>query len=247
VIRKLLRKGGKLSFKQRLLWLIERHSQGNVSQFAGFCGLTESSVRQWIKGPSKPTIDKAISIVEACEVSLDWLFRDPALLDDRIHQIMLDPTAGSGSFAAAVAAAAAEYTFLPRLDLGASARSHAVAPLKDVDGAKPLIGFRTEWLRRIGVEPASAAVLIAVGDPMEPTIRDGDLVLIDRSIIRAFDDGIYLIALGGMVLLRRLQPRRDGSIALKSDNPVYDDELVPAAEVNKLRIEARVRWFGRTL
>lgn len=232
-----------MSFKQRLLWLIERHSQGNVSQFAGFCGLTESSVRQWIKGPSKPTIDKAISIVEACEVSLDWLFRDPALLDDPIHHVMLDPAAGSGGFLTA----AAEYTFLPRLDLGASARSSAVAPLKDVDGDKPLIGFRTEWLRRIGVEPASAAVLIAVGDPMEPTIRDGDLVLIDRSIIRAFDDGIYLLALGGMVLLRRLQPRRDGSIALKSDNPVYDDELVPAAEVNKLRIEARVRWFGRTL
>lgn len=102
-------------------------------------------------------------------------------------------------------------------------------------------------MERNSVNPRFAEVLVAVGDSMEPTIRDGDLLLLDRSIDRVVDNGIYVLVLAGMVLLKRIQTRRDGSVVLKSDSERYDDETVPAGEVPDLRIEGRVRWFGRTI
>ncbi len=83
---------------------------------------------------------------------------------------------------------------------------------------------------------------------MEPTIRDGDLLLIDRSIDRIVDNGIYVVVVAGMVVVKRLQTRVDGSVVLRSDNRErYDDELIAAHDVPDLIVEGRVRWFGRTI
>ncbi|MBH0619495.1 helix-turn-helix transcriptional regulator, partial [Salmonella enterica] len=80
-----------------------------------------------------------------------------------------------------------------------------------------------------------------------PTIRDGDMLLVDRSIDRVVDNGIYVVVFGGAVLVKRVHIRRDRSVVLRSENAVYPEEVVPADEVPDLVIEGRVRWFGRTI
>ena len=62
------------------------------------------------------------------------------------------------------------------------------------------------------------------GDSMEPTLRDGDYVLIDENI-NFGTNGIYAIQYGGQILIKRLQFKMDGTILIISDNEKYDKEV----------------------
>jgi phage repressor protein C with HTH and peptisase S24 domain len=61
------------------------------------------------------------------------------------------------------------------------------------------------------------------GDSMEPTLKDGDYVLIDETI-NFGTNGIYAIQYGGQILIKRLQFKMDGTILILSDNDKYEKE-----------------------
>lgn len=61
------------------------------------------------------------------------------------------------------------------------------------------------------------------GDSMEPTLRDGDYILIDENTTFGVN-GIYAIQLGGQILIKRLQFKIDGTILIISDNTKYQIE-----------------------
>lgn len=82
---------------------------------------------------------------------------------------------------------------------------------------------------------------------MEPTIRDGDTLLLDTSIDRVKDNGIYVVVIDGLVVVKRVHMSRDGTVTLISDNQLYPPEEVPAAEVPEIRFAGRVMWFGRSI
>lgn len=70
------------------------------------------------------------------------------------------------------------------------------------------------------------------GDSMEPTLKDGDYVLIDES--KTFGvNGIYAIQLGGQILIKRLQFKMDGTVSIISDNTKYSSETFDP-KVNQL-------------
>lgn len=216
-----------MNFSDRLNQLVVKHGGGSSDAFGRLCGFNGESVRQWINEKSKPSMDKLIAIAENCGVSLDWL-----MLGARQEQLPEE---------------AGPFSFVRRYDVRASAGPGALVPFDDINDSEQFVAFRTEWLRRIGVSPRRAEVLIAVGDSMEPTIRDQDLLLVDREIDRIVDNGIYVLVLGGLVLVKRVQTRHDGSVILISDNPRYENEPVSAGDLPNLRVEGRVRWFGRTI
>jgi phage repressor protein C with HTH and peptisase S24 domain len=99
--------------------------------------------------------------------------------------------------------------------------------------------FLKQTLRR---SPKNLALLTASGDSMDPTIRDGDLLLVDTSARRIEGSFIYVLAIGGGLLVKRIDLRRDGSVILKSDNPKYAAEDVPAAETPTLEVLGQVVW-----
>ncbi|MDC7787325.1 helix-turn-helix transcriptional regulator [Rhodoplanes sp. TEM] len=210
-------------FHLRLQELVSGSTQAD---FARRAGISQSGLNK-ILGGGDPSLATIIALAKAGRVSLEWLVAGVNKLQDT--DIIED------------------FSFVRRYDVRASAGPGALVPLDDLDGTSRFVAFRTEWLRRIGLNARQAEVLIAVGDSMEPTIRDGDLLLIDRGIDSVVDNGIYVLVLGGMVLVKRIQTRRDGSAVLKSDNQHYDDEVIPAAELPELRVEGRVRWYGRTI
>jgi phage repressor protein C with HTH and peptisase S24 domain len=61
------------------------------------------------------------------------------------------------------------------------------------------------------------------GDSMEPTLKDGDYVLIDENI-KFGVNGIYAIQYGGQILIKRLQFKMDGTVLIISDNQKYESE-----------------------
>jgi phage repressor protein C with HTH and peptisase S24 domain len=74
---------------------------------------------------------------------------------------------------------------------------------------------------------------------MEPTLRDGDYVLIDENI-NFGTNGIYAIQYGGQILIKRLQFKMDGTILIISDNDKYDKEVFNPKE-NQLPLHPNLK------
>jgi phage repressor protein C with HTH and peptisase S24 domain len=203
-----------------------------ANRFAREVNIGESLLRKYLAG-AIPGIDKVAQISEATGASVDWL-----VTGNRI-----------GGTAVAVEAKSmrdleAGLTFVPRLEVSASAGHGA---LWEHEQAVELVAFQSAWLRGLGINPIFARMLTARGDSMESTIRDGDLLLVDTSINEVRDNGIYCVVFGSLLLVKRINVRRNGSAQLISDNPVYPPEDVTPGEVQQLSIAGRVMWFGRSI
>lgn len=98
--------------------------------------------------------------------------------------------------------------------------------------------------------PDNLAVLSAYGDSMEPTFRDGDILMVDRGISQIHLDAVYVLSLKGELYIKRVQRRiTDGAIIIKSDNPLYDPVVVSNGERDELEVMGRVvwAWSGRKM
>ncbi len=97
-----------------------------------------------------------------------------------------------------------------------------------------------------GIRPQGAKLMLGSGTSMEPTISDGDLIMLDASDI-SHNDGVYVIGRDGGVLVKRLQWRADGSLAMISDNKAYEQERLPRDDADVLRIIGRVRMVFKSV
>ena len=104
--------------------------------------------------------------------------------------------------------------------------------------------FKRSWISRKGLNPNSLAVVTARGDSMEPTVRDGDILLVDRNIDRISTDGIYLIERDNQLYCKRLQKKFDGGVTIMSDNPRYEAQQLSADAAASLHVAGHVIWIG---
>lgn len=111
-----------------------------------------------------------------------------------------------------------------------------------------MVMFRRAWMKRIGVNPLQAHVIPVIGDSMQPTLVEGDVVLADTGDTDIVGGGIFVIVQAGHARVKRLTMRGDGSVMVISDNrDIYPPETVPAEGADNFRIVGRVRWYGRTV
>lgn len=134
----------------------------------------------------------------------------------------------------------AQWVDIPRLPLRASA-----GPGAEVAGERAVGSFRfsPKWLRDQGLQAGRLSAISVSGDSMEPTLRDGDEILVDHAL-SAIRDGIYVVRLDGALLVKRLDTRRVDRVILLSDNRNYPEiECDPAA----VEVIGRVVWKGGRL
>jgi len=70
------------------------------------------------------------------------------------------------------------------------------------------------------------------GDSMEPTLKNGSIVFVDRSKREISKEGIFIVSTPGGLFIKRLNRKVDGSIELISDNRLYSPEVLAPSEVN---------------
>ena len=135
---------------------------------------------------------------------------------------------------------------LPVYDAAASA-----GPGLEAEDGGPVqrVAFRADWLRQMTrADLSQLAVLTVDGDSMEPTLRQGDNVLIDTSQNRpGRRDGIYVIRTDGGLQVKRVAAHPiTGRITIISDNrehyPTFAD-LRP----EEVAVIGRVLWLGRQI
>lgn len=137
-------------------------------------------------------------------------------------------------------AIAAEWADIPRLPLGASA-GPGTLPAEEIPSGR--LRFNHRWLKGQGLEPAMLSVIEVEGDSMEPTLRDGDEILVDRTP-RPLRAGIHVIRLDDVLLVKRLESGPGGMVRIISDNPAYPRLERP---LNEVELVGRVVWKGGRL
>jgi phage repressor protein C with HTH and peptisase S24 domain len=117
------------------------------------------------------------------------------------------------------------------------------------DGEPEVMGvvpFRENWIHGLySGDVKHLKVVRGRGDSMEPTIRDGDTVLVDTSLRRIDDqDRIWAISYGDLGMIRRIRVTPRGSWMLMPDNSVVRPDEVGDGETF---IIGRVIWIGRRI
>lgn len=211
--------------------VLRRYEESGLSQrrFERSLGLREWSLKGILDktAPRTPSVDIAQEI--ALALGLDFY------VGPHRNPVVVDPS----DFAPIPVHAAT-------LAAGAGSENHT----EDVIDH---LAFRRDWLRSIGVSPTSSVIARAWGDSMSPTIKPGDVMLIDRaradppSKVRAPGDArpatIYAILDDGHARVKRLELAAPGTLAVFSDNPEHPPEIRAVDAVN---IIGRVAWWGHT-
>ena len=183
------------------------------NQLAGALGIHRSAVTQAKRRDSVPR-QWAYRIAEAFDLDAHWLLTG-----------LSDP----------VALAEDELVWVPWVEARISAGGGSFETGSDARSAFP---FRRDQLQGLGAV-ASMVMMQVSGDSMEPGIRDGDTVMIDRSQTAVVAGGIYAVGIDDTIMVKRVE-KRPGQLALISDNRAYETILVDAGA-------AAVRILGRVV
>jgi len=140
----------------------------------------------------------------------------------------------------------AEVVMLPYFDMRASAGAGA-ALLDDMPAVRSRIPMRRDMIDRLRGNPKHCVIFDVDGDSMDPTLRDGDQIIVDLSQGSVTADALYVLQVGDDFIVKRLarNPIRPGRVGVLSDNPAYHD--YPDVDLADLTIIGRVIWTGRAL
>lgn len=137
-------------------------------------------------------------------------------------------------------AAAGQWVEIPRLPLEASAGPGAVGAAEIPFDA---FRFSRRWLREQGLDPAMLSSIRVMGDSMDPLLRDGDEILVDRTP-RPFREGVHVVRLGEALHVKLLQAVPPDRMRLISKNAAYEPVEVPMSDVD---VVGRAVWKGGRL
>lgn len=215
---------------------IRKFLKFNQDEFAEELGMHVRTYQNYESGAREPPAD-ALQALTGLGFDVNWvlnglgeMLRKPGVAENQRHLTGL-PAAG--------------YVTVPRYDIDGSCGPGRVW---DTEEVVDYMAFREDWVRRVlRADPRKLALIGASGDSMEPTIRAGDLLLVDTSVETILDDAIYTVVVGDRLVVKRLQRFFNGAVAVKSDNPAYEAETLGPEEAATLRVAGRIRWIGRLL
>jgi phage repressor protein C with HTH and peptisase S24 domain len=216
-------------FPERLEMVMAGRS---AREFSRLCGISDASVRDYLRGDSYPSLDRLDAIAAAADVSAQWLATGKGSADLGIRES--EGLYTSGQFD--------EFALVPVYDIAASAGHGSIAedsqPLRD-------LAFRRDWLISHGLLNKLLAVIEVKGDSMTPTLSAGDTILVDMTDTEIGVDAIYVLRMNDHLYAKRLQRGLDGSVRVISDNPAYQNQIIEEGRLQDLHVVGRVVWGGR--
>jgi phage repressor protein C with HTH and peptisase S24 domain len=213
-------------------------------RLAKIAKVTPKACSKWLNGESMPGGAKMLALASALSVRVEWLeygrgeMRETAVsaADQRVPPRSFD-LADDDS-----------YTGVLQLTARGSTGDGEDNSHVEIRG---VMAFKTDWLRANHLNQRKLDVIYANGHSMEPTINDGDVLLIDESKIEPRDGQVFALQTEskGTIVKRLVKSDFDGWI-IRSDNPDkarYGDETLRDGEINEVRIIGRVVWRGGML
>lgn len=214
----------------------------SADRLARAVGVSPSAFRKWLRGQAEPSRERLVALADAAGVGIAWLAKG-----DGPEPQFPDLRGAGGAEPAGRTASSVD----PRRFLVLPKRVQAAAAGAGTPPAPPeseFIAFGHDWIRNsLGLEPEDLLLERAVGESMQPTIHDNDLLLVDITDRRLREFGVYVLEYQTERLVKRVQRKLDGSLILISDNAIYETERIPAERVGEVAVLGRVIWAGGRL
>lgn len=136
-----------------------------------------------------------------------------------------------------------ENGLVPIYDIQVSAGNGFVP--QDFEAIVGQLAFPPDYLRQITSAPIQQLAIVTVkGDSMSPTLREGDVVLIDTTKRNLGFDGLFVLRMDEALHVKRVnRGSRAGLVRILSDNR----DAYPATERELAEVDAvgKVLWYGR--
>ncbi len=204
-------------------------------------GLSPSTYQNYERGTRRPDTDGWEAFVRG-GINANWL------LTGEGEMLLADVPHGMHEATVMTAEGALTgYVALPLYnDIHAAAGHGAVVDHERPDDA---LMFQESWIRHeLGARPDDLCLIRVSGDSMEPTLRAGDVILVNRQACRPDREGIYILRVGDMLLVKRLQALPGGQVKITSDNAAFDSWMINLSDPGgDVVIVGRVVWSGRRL
>ncbi|HSV48342.1 MAG TPA: S24 family peptidase [Ramlibacter sp.] len=135
-----------------------------------------------------------------------------------------------------------EYALVPRLEVKLSAGpGSGVSQIEMGFDRGQLRAYSAEWIRRNRFKPNKLRVMKATGRSMEPTVFDGDDLLVNLADTEIVDGKTYALWYEGGERVKRLYRLPGGGLRIRSDNMADFPEIVLGPEyAGHVRIIGRV-------
>jgi phage repressor protein C with HTH and peptisase S24 domain len=211
---------------ERILSLV-RSDQTNA-EFADEIGIADATLGNYLRGEREPSYDFLRRLRAVRGVDINWLITGE----------------GKSDVKPASRHKASNQVAIPRYAIHASAGGGAVVLSEEVED---YFTVSPDWLGRYLPKGGKVGIIEARGDSMEPTIADGDILILNFSIDSSAvnDGGVFVISVDGVLLVKRLQATVDGHILIRSDNDLYEQEKVTREFADeRITVHAKVVWSG---
>ncbi|MDO5532828.1 S24 family peptidase [Sutterella sp.] len=202
-----------MGMMQRVDEILKRTDRSQAS-LARQLNTNPQTFSAWMTGRNQPSIPMVLKICEALEVSPSWL------LTGRDDEYQKSPETEG-------------FVRLYQADTDVSVDPAKQAMLNETPSVR-LMQVSNRWVQRYAGsgDEHSLAILSVYGDSMEPTLKDGDSVLINTKVTDVFTDSIYAFMRDRDLYIKRLQRVAD-DIRVISDNSRYETYSVEADEFHR--------------
>jgi phage repressor protein C with HTH and peptisase S24 domain len=225
-------------------------TQGRQTAVGKMFGVTQKGARKWLEAEAIPETKRLPQIAAKLAVSVEWLLtgRPPRdYIDGEVITPRLPaPETLPGSRIVAWDGLVdlpegSAYIVVPHFDVRLSAGDGADAEWMDHPDNEP-IPVPARVFRAHGAHPQRCHALYVRGASMEPTLLDGDTVLIDTARTEVQDDALFALLYHGELYIKRLFRLPGGGVELRSDNPRHRSQEVRGADLAALRVLGRTIW-----
>ncbi|MEG3638864.1 XRE family transcriptional regulator [Magnetococcus sp. PR-3] len=218
------------SLAQRLRHCAQKVGSGDA--LARLSDIPRRTIETYLTGQSEPKTSRLVAIAQAAEVDAGWLacgLGHPEGQSATSHHTLRED----------------EYTLVPRYAVEASAGHGGNIEHEPV---MEKLAFKTDWIiGEMGLDSERLALINVHGDSMEPTLRGGDMLLLDLRCNEVKDDAIYVLRLENLLIVKRAQRMLDGTILIRSDNTIYREQSASPEQARQLCVIGRVVWVGRRI
>ena len=105
--------------------------------------------------------------------------------------------------------------------------------------------FRNSWIKeKLHTNAQSLRAINVVGDSMNPTLQNGDVILVNVSQTAPNPPGLFVVFDGLGLHAKRLEQIGKDKIRVMSDNTQY---LAYEMDVQEINIVGKIVWLGREL
>lgn len=217
----------------RLKWAREQAGYEQAADFAKKIGIHPTTYRAYENNQNRYA-KLAHEFADRLSVPAKWLLKG----GDLEHGIVAQE-----EDAFALQAKEMGLSLVPELELGYSMGGGSI--FSDYE-RRGFIPFNRDWLRSF--MRGTFADLFAArgsGDSMQPTLLDGDIVLIDTAQKRIDQqDRIWALSYGDLGMVKRVRRLPGGTYRIMSDNPAVS--TIEATD-EEMHVVGRVVWIGRTM